>query len=95
MYSINAVAHVKTKHVDIHYHSISESIQSEMINFTISPHGMSTDLLTKPLMKEQLVKLCLALRMETFPTIQSTNYVGVFREYVIGRLASSDQLSCE
>uniref|UniRef100_A0A1X7SF09 Reverse transcriptase Ty1/copia-type domain-containing protein n=1 Tax=Amphimedon queenslandica TaxID=400682 RepID=A0A1X7SF09_AMPQE len=48
----NPIAHMRTKHIDIHYHFIREAIQDQVIKVCYCPsEDMIADLLTKPLSK--------------------------------------------
>ena len=46
----NPVSHVRTKHIDIRYHYVCESVQDGIINLTYCPtEEMAVDLLAIPL----------------------------------------------
>ena len=54
----NAVAHTRTKHIDIRYHYILEAVQDGIANLYYCPtEKMIADVLTKPLPKERFEML--------------------------------------
>ena len=54
----NPVIHSRTKHIDVRYHYIRETIESKAIKVQYCPtEEMVADLLTKPLSKERFKKL--------------------------------------
>ena len=54
----NPVIHSRTKHIDIRYHCIRETIESKAIKVQYCPiEEMVADLLTKPLSKEKFKKM--------------------------------------
>ena len=54
----NPIAHMQTKHIDIQYHFIQETIQDQLIELCYCPsEEIIADLLTKPLSKGEFEKL--------------------------------------
>ena len=54
----NPIAHMRTKHIDIQYHFIQETIQDQLIELCYCPsEEIIADLLTKPLSKGEFEKL--------------------------------------
>ena len=67
----NAIAHSRTKHIDIRYHYIHEAIQEGLIKVHYCPtNKMLADILTKPLSKGRFQELRQAMGM-----IQLMEYV--------------------
>lgn len=61
----NPVSHSRTKHIDIRYHHVREAVQEGVINIQYCPTDqMAADLLTKPLPRGQLEKLCSIMGMD-------------------------------
>ena len=64
----NAVAHARTKHIDIRYHYIHEALKEGIIDLRFCPKNeMTADLLTKPLPRGQFEQLRLAMGMDIPP----------------------------
>jgi len=54
----NPVTHSRSKHIDVHYHYISEALNDGIINLQYCPtHDMIADTLTKPMPKERFVMI--------------------------------------
>ena len=78
----NQVGHARTKHIDIRYHYIRETVQQEVVTLSYcTTKNMLADLLTKPLPREQFETLLQAMGME--PTCQLSGSV-VKDKYLAG-----------
>lgn len=64
----NPIGHARTKHIDIRYHFIRETLQEGTIDLCYCPTSeMVADILTKPLSRGQFEKLRLAMGMNSQP----------------------------
>ena len=69
----NPVSHARTKHIDIRYHCVRESVQDGIINLTYCPtKEMAADLLTKPLPRGRFESLRMKMGLVS-TTAQSVN----------------------
>ena len=58
----NPIAHARTKHIDICYHFIRETIQDKTIELRYCPTDkMLADLLTKPLYSSNICRIIIVL----------------------------------
>ena len=69
MLARNPVSHSRTKHIEIKYHYVRETIRDGYISLEYCPtEEMIADLLTKPLTRERFTRLREAMGLTSVPT---------------------------
>ena len=62
----NPVSHARTKHIDIRYHYVRETVQKKVISLNYCPsENMTADILTKPLTRGRFESLRSLMGMDT------------------------------
>ena len=77
----NHVFHVRTKHIEVHYHYIREKVlQGEIIMVPTKTEEQTADILTKSLNKAKFEKFREALGMVYMTTLKTNLPWGVLKE---------------
>ena len=77
----NPVSHSRTKHIDIKYHYMRETVQNGLVELKYCPtKEMAADILSKPLCRG---KFKLFHKKMDIESIQPHTYVGVLRNVII------------